>query len=45
MHLIIDLPLATTFDPNGYSWYGSSEILSQKINVMKYFRNNTKIKF
>ncbi|CAF0940534.1 unnamed protein product [Rotaria sordida] len=32
MRLIIDLPLSSTFDPNGYSWYGSNSSLPSKIN-------------
>ena len=35
MRIIIDLPLSTTSDPQGNSWYGSSNILSNKITVIK----------
>lgn len=30
-NLIIDLPLGSTFDPNGLSWYGSDQPLRSKI--------------
>lgn len=33
MHVIIDLPLGSTSDPNGNYWYGSDQQLSRKINV------------
>jgi hypothetical protein len=31
MHIIIDLPISTTSDPNGYSWYGSNQTFKKKI--------------
>jgi len=37
MHLILDLPLSSTSDPNGYSWYGSINPLKNKINVRRNF--------
>jgi len=30
-NLIIDLPLASTFDPNGFQWYGSDQPLKSQI--------------
>jgi len=44
MHLIIDLPLSSTSDPNGYSWYGSSNPLSTKINVCSTFKKKNLLK-
>ncbi|CAF2794545.1 unnamed protein product [Rotaria sp. Silwood2] len=39
MRLIIDLPLSSTFDPNGYLWYGSDSPLPSKINVVTCTKN------
>jgi hypothetical protein len=33
MHIILDLPLSSTSDPNGRFWYGSNKALQRKINV------------
>jgi hypothetical protein len=30
MHIIIDLPISTTFDPNSYSWYGPNRTFQRK---------------
>jgi hypothetical protein len=34
MHLMIDLPLSSTHDLNGYQWYGSIKPFDEKINVI-----------
>ena len=33
MHLIIDLPISSTADPNGRSWYGSTQRLADQVKV------------
>lgn len=37
MHVVIDLPVASTSDPNGNFWYGSNDQLSKKINVNFFY--------
>jgi hypothetical protein len=36
MHLIVDLPLSSTNDLDGYQWYGSIKPFNQKIIVISF---------